>query len=72
MNSPFRNMLILYRGRLIGAIIGLVVALILVNYGLFKGFFILSLALIGYVIGTRFDGDDSLRELLERILPPVD
>ena len=72
MNSPFRNMLIHYRGRLIGTLLGLFVALILVHYGLFKGFFILSLAGIGYVIGTRLDGDDSLRELLERILPPVD
>lgn len=72
MNSPFRNMLLHYRGRIIGTLLGLFVALIFVHYGLFKGFFILSLAVIGYVVGTRLDGDESLRELLERILPPVD
>ncbi len=71
MNSPFRNMLLFYRGRIIGTVLGLFVALILVHYGLFKGVFILSLMTIGFVIGTRLDGDESLRELLERILPPV-
>ena len=72
MNSPIRRLFVHFQGRIAGTIFGLFVALIIVHYGVFKGSFILTLAAIGYVIGNRLDGDESLRDLLERILPPID
>lgn len=54
-----------------GAIIGFIVALLLVIFGLLKTIFILILTLIGYYIGVRhFSDEKSIKELFDRIFPP--
>ncbi len=59
------------RPGLIGAGIGLTVALLLVIFGFFKTLFILLLTFVGYIVGTLYLRDkEKLRELLDRILPP--
>ena len=59
------------RPGLIGAGIGLSVALLLVIFGFFKTLFILSLTCAVYIVGTLYLRDmENLRELLDRILPP--
>jgi uncharacterized membrane protein len=59
------------RPGLIGASIGLSVALLLVIFGFFKTLFILILTFAGYIVGTLYLRDkEKLRELLDRILPP--
>ncbi|MBP7401876.1 MAG: DUF2273 domain-containing protein [Clostridia bacterium] len=59
------------RPGLLGAGIGLSIALLLVIFGFFKTLFILLLTFAGYVIGTLYLRDkEKLRDLLDRILPP--
>ncbi len=63
-----------FKGRhpgLVGALIGLSLALLLVIFGFFKTLFILFLTLVGYLIGVRYFADkDDFRDLLDKILPP--
>jgi uncharacterized membrane protein len=63
-----------FKGRhpgLVGALIGLSLALLLVIFGFFKTLFILLLTFAGYFIGVRyFANKDDFRDLLDKILPP--
>ena len=54
-----------------GALVGFVIALLLVIFGLIKTIFVLILTVIGYYIGVRFFSDEnSIKELFDRIFPP--
>jgi len=56
---------------MIGAVVGLSLALLLVIFGVLKTLFILALTLAGYLIGVRyFANRDDFRDLLDKILPP--
>jgi len=72
MNNLVRKILTLYRGRIVGTILGLGFALVYIHYGFLRTVFILLCAAVGYYIGMRVDGDEDLRALIERLLPPVD
>lgn len=72
MYNVVRKILTLYRGRIIGTVLGLTFALVYIHYGFFGTLFILICCAIGYYIGLRLDGDEDLRALIERLLPPVD
>jgi len=56
----------------VGTILGLGFALVYIHYGFLRTVFILLCAAVGYYIGMRVDGDEDLRALIERLLPPVD
>ena len=54
-----------------GALIGLVVALLIIFLGLIKTIFIAICVGIGYYIGKCFEADKNFfRKLLDRFLPP--
>lgn len=72
MNNVARKLFALYRGRVVGTLLGLVFALVYLHYGFFRTLFILLCAAAGYYIGQRVDSDEDLRALIERLLPPVD
>jgi len=72
MNSSLKQILLLYRGRILGAASGVVLALMWIFLGFWSTAFVLICAAIGYYIGVRFDGDEDFRTFLERVLPPVD
>lgn len=72
MNSVLRRVLILYRGRIIGTLVGLLFALVYLHFGFFRTLFIVVCATAGYYVGVRLDADEDLRSLLERLLPPID
>ncbi len=55
----------------VGAVSGLVLALLLVIFGLGKTLFILAMTGLGYFLGTRyFSSREDIRNLLDKILPP--
>lgn len=59
-----------HRFKVLGALGGLVTALLFVQFG-WWALFILACTGIGYWIGKRIDeGPESLVELLERLFPP--
>lgn len=72
MNTVVRKVLTLYRGRILGTLLGIGFALVYLHYGFFQTLFIVLCAAIGYYLGVRIDGDEDLRTLLEKLLPPVD
>lgn len=54
-----------------GALIGLILALLLVIFGFWKTLFILTLTGTGYYLGHRFfSSPEEFRNLLDKILPP--
>ncbi|HEX2954306.1 MAG TPA: DUF2273 domain-containing protein [Bacillota bacterium] len=61
-----------YKGRIFGAIVGFVAGLIVINYGWIQALFFLFCLGTGYYIGKLVDGKNSIRQILEKILPPVD
>lgn len=72
MNTPLRRLLTHFKGRILGTALGIIVAIFIILFGFINTVFIAALGAVGYMIGTRLDGDESLRDLLERILPPVE
>jgi len=60
-----------HRGKLLGTLIGLFVALLIIWVGFLWALFILVLMGLGYFIGKRMDDHkENLAEVLDRILPP--
>lgn len=55
----------------IGAVIGLVLALSLVIFGVWKTLFLIVMTVLGYFLGIRyFRNREAFRDLLDKILPP--
>jgi len=59
-----------HKGKILGAILGLIIGIIILVFGFFKTLFIIFTAIIGYIIGKFFDSKTSLRDYLDKILPP--
>lgn len=74
MKQIFTPLIRFLRGKdagLVGAGIGLVLALSLVIFGFFRTLFILLLTTAGYYIGVKFfSHTEQFHELLDRIFPP--
>lgn len=64
--------LVLYKGRIFGVIFGGMIGLVTAKYGFKAGLFFTICVFVGYFIGKRVDHKDSFRDIVERILPPVD
>jgi uncharacterized membrane protein len=55
----------------VGAVAGLVLALSLVIFGIWKTLFLIGMSLLGYFLGVRyFSNREAFRNLLDKILPP--
>ncbi len=66
-----RDLMENHRGKIIGSLIGLVLALMIIRYGFFWSLFISLLVLAGYLIGKRVDETkEDLWDLLDKFLPP--
>lgn len=61
-----------YKGRLLGALVGLITGLIVVIYDWISGLYFLFCLGVGYYIGKLVDGKHTFRQILEKILPPGD
>lgn len=56
-----------HRGKTIGILLGLLVALLWISLGFWKMLFIAVCILIGYFVGKRFDNGGSLGDLWRRM-----
>lgn len=56
--------------KIIGAILGLLVGIAIIMIGFFKAMFVILCTIMGYVLGKFVDNPESLRKVLDRILPP--
>lgn len=60
-----------HKGRVIGALVGLVVALAVIWFGILGALFIAICAFVGYYIGKKMESDKNFwRKILDRLLPP--
>jgi uncharacterized membrane protein len=60
-----------HRYKILGAVGGLVFAMLVIRFGILWTLFILLCCGIGYWIGKRLDEEpDSLLRILERLIPP--
>ena len=60
-----------HKGEIIGAAIGLAIAVIVLLLGVLKALFVVICVVFGYYIGKRLSQDkDYIKNLLDRILPP--
>jgi len=60
-----------HRYRILGALIGLVVALLIIRFGILWALFILLCVGIGYWVGKQLDEDpERLFHIFDRLLPP--
>lgn len=61
---------LLHRGKIIGGLIGFIFGILFLLAGFWKTLVILFCTLIGLIIGSRWDINDDIKHLLDRILPP--
>lgn len=59
-------------GKVLGLLGGLVISLLIIYLGFIHTVFIVTFSLVGYYLGSRIDNRESIRDLLNRILPPRD
>ena len=55
-------------GKIIGSLIGLILAIFILTIGFFKTLFIASFIILGLFIGDKLDKRESLLELLRKLL----
>lgn len=59
-----------YRGRLLGALIGLIIGTLFLCLGFLRAVFLLICICAGTFIGYKIDNKEDLLDLLDRLLPP--
>lgn len=60
-----------HRGKLLGTLLGLFIAVLIIWVGFLWAMFILVCMTIGYLVGKRMDDHkENLAEVLDRFLPP--
>lgn len=57
------------RGSVVGTIVGLIVAVFILVIGFFKTLFLAICMFLGYYIGKKKDNNESILELIRKILP---
>lgn len=60
----------LYKGRILGAFLGLLFSLFFIYFGFILTVFIFICIFVGYQIGSRYDREDNFRDIIDDILPP--
>ncbi|HHZ19032.1 MAG TPA: DUF2273 domain-containing protein [Firmicutes bacterium] len=66
------KVLVDYKGRILGGILGFITGLIVVKYGWINALYFLFCLGAGYYIGKLIDGKASFRQILEKVLPSGD
>lgn len=70
-NDFLRELAENHRGKVLGALVGLVFALLILRFGFLQALFIGLLVLIGFMIGKRLDDTkEDIWDMLDKLLPP--
>lgn len=59
-----------HRSKVLGATLGIVVGIVILVFGFFKALFIALCAFVGWHIGNAIDRNESIKDILGKILPP--
>lgn len=71
MQGYMRELLVFFlahKGRVLGAIFGLIAGILLLKYGFWKTLLVLICTVFGYFIGRRLDAGQELGDFLQRLL----
>jgi len=63
------NLLDDYKGRVVGLLLGFIIALLIINFGIILSIFIIICVGIGYYLGMRYDNKQDFKDLINDILP---
>ncbi|WZL71442.1 DUF2273 domain-containing protein [Clostridiaceae bacterium 35-E11] len=63
------DILLKHRGKITGIFIGLSFSILTIWIGIVKTIFMFLCIYIGYFIGSKIDNNESIQEILDRILP---
>jgi uncharacterized membrane protein len=59
-----------HSGKIIGVLIGFILALLILAIGFFQALFVLFCMVVGYILGKWIDDKEDLMEILDKLLPP--
>jgi uncharacterized membrane protein len=68
MNNDFLKLLFLNFGKTAGIVLGFVLALFLIFFGLLKTLFILAFIVLGFIIGKWVDEGVSIKQFLKELV----
>lgn len=54
-------------GKVLGGIVGLVIALLIVGFGFWRGLFILVCIAVGIYVGSRYEHSEQVRDFFRRL-----
>ncbi|WP_245684748.1 DUF2273 domain-containing protein [Orenia metallireducens] len=63
------NLLNDYKGRVLGILLGFIIALLIIRFGIILSIFIIICVGIGYYLGMRYDNKQDFKDLINDILP---
>jgi uncharacterized membrane protein len=69
MRQELKELLHANVGKVIGVIIGVIIGILYLLVGFFKTVIFVLVVVLGYLIGTRIDANENIRDLIERFLP---
>ncbi len=70
--SKFLSLFKEYQGRVLGMLLGFLVSLLIIQFGIILALFIIICTGIGYYLGFRYDNKSDFREVINDILPRKD
>lgn len=57
------------KGKLVGAVLGFLVGLLIIAVGFFKAFFVIICTFFGFYLGMKRDDREDIFKVLERFIP---
>ncbi|MCL6590978.1 MAG: DUF2273 domain-containing protein [Firmicutes bacterium] len=70
--KEFLPKIIPYKGRILGSLVGLITGLLWAFLGFWKALAFIICIFLGFLLGKKIDQRGSIRNILNRVLPPND
>lgn len=68
MNNDFLRLLFLNFGKTLGIVLGFILAVLLIFFGILKTLFILAFIILGFIIGKWFDEGVNVKKFFKDIV----
>jgi uncharacterized membrane protein len=61
-----------FKGRILGSLVGFITGLLWVFFGFWRALAFILCVMIGFYLGKKIDQQGSLRDIINKVLPPSD
>lgn len=68
----FQDILDQHRGKLVGIVVGLAVAVLILAFGFWRSLFVIFCIVVGYFIGKRIDDNKGFNSLIKKFMGEKD